>query len=56
MQNFYNLIAGEKNEQFQEKAALVSTFQAVKSGQDPIGYLVILKNLCFSKKYEQHPI
>ena len=40
----------------QEKEASNSTFQAVKSGQYPIGYLMILKKLCFLNQYEQHPI
>ena len=56
MQNIYNLIIGQTNKQLQEKAASVATFQAVKTGQNLIGYLIILKNLCFSNQSEQHPI
>ena len=56
MQKIYNLIVGQKNEQLQEKAALDATFQTVKTDQDPIGYLLILKKICFSNQSEQHPI
>ena len=48
MHKIYNLIVGQKNEQLQEKAASNATFQAVKTDQDPIGYLMILKKICFS--------
>ena len=47
---------GQKNEQLQEKVASDATFQAVKTDQDPIGYLLILKKICFSNQSEQHPI
>ena len=47
MHNIYNLIVGQTNEQIQEKAALDATLQAVKTDQDPIGYLMILKRICF---------
>ena len=56
MHNIYNLIAVQTNEQLHENAASDTTFQAVNSVQDPIGYLMILKKLCFSNQYEQHPI
>ena len=45
MQKIYNLIVGQTNEQLQEKAASDATFQAVKTDQDPIGYLMILKRI-----------
>ena len=44
------------NEKLQVKAASDATLQAVKTGLDPIVYLTILKNLCFSNQSEQHPI
>ena len=47
---------GQTNEQLQEKAASDATFQAVKTDQDPIGYLMILKKIFFSNQLEQHPI
>ena len=56
MHKIYNLIVGQTNEQLQEKAASDATFQAVKTDQDPIGYLMILKKICFSNQSEQHPI
>ena len=56
LHKIYNLIVGQTNEKFQEKAAYDTTLQAVNTGRDPIGYLMILKKLCFSKKSEQHPI
>ena len=46
----------QTNEQLQEKAASDATFQAVKTYQDPIGYLMILKRICFSNQSKQHPI
>ena len=56
MHKIYNLIVGQTNEQLQEKAASDATFQAVKTDQDPIGYLMIPKRICFSNQSEQHPI
>ena len=56
MHKIYNLILGQTNEQLQEKAASDATLQAVKTDRDPIGYLMILKNICFSNQSEQHPI
>ena len=56
MHNIYNLIVGQTNEQLQEKAASDATFQAVKTDRDPIGYLVILKNICFSNQSGKYPI
>ena len=47
MHKIYNLIVGQKNEQLQEKAASDTNFQAVKTDQYPIGYLMILKRICF---------
>ena len=35
MQNIYNLIVGQKNEQQQEKAVLDATVQSVNTDQDP---------------------
>ena len=45
MQKIYNLIVGPTNEELQEKAARDATFQVVKTDQDPIGYLIILKRI-----------
>ena len=56
MHKIYNLIVGQTNEQLQKKAASDATFQAVKTDRDPIGYLMILKNICFLNQSEQHPI
>ena len=56
MHKIYNLIVSQTKEQLQEKAASGAPFQAVKSDQDPVGYLMILKSICFSNQYEQHPI
>ena len=38
----YNLIGVQKNEKLQEKVASDVTFQAVKTGRYPIGYLMTL--------------
>ena len=56
MHKIYNLIVVQKNEQSQENPASDVTFQAVKTDQDPIGYLITLKRICFSNKSEKHPI
>ena len=56
MHKIYNLIVGQTNEQLQEKAASETTFQTVKTDKDPIGYLMILKSICFSNQSEQHTI
>ena len=37
MHKIYHLIAGQKNEQIQERTASDANFQAVKTSQDPIG-------------------
>ena len=42
MHNIYNLNLVQTNEQLQEKAASDATFKAVKTYQDPIGFLMIL--------------
>ena len=55
MHKIYNLIVGQTNEQVEEKAASDATFWAVKTDRDLIGYLVILKRMCFSNQSEQHP-
>ena len=47
MQKIYNLFVSQTNEQLQEKSASDATFQAVKTDQDPIGYLMILKRIWF---------
>ena len=52
----YNLIVGQTYEQLQEKESSDATFQVVNTDRYPIGYLMILKNICFSNKSEQHPI
>ena len=52
----YNLFVGQTNEQLQEKVASDATFQAVKTDRDPMCYLMILKNLCFSNQSEKYPI
>ena len=46
MHNIYNIILGHTKEKLQEKAESDATFQAAKTGRDPIGYLIILKKLC----------
>ena len=46
MYKIYNLIVGQTNEQLQEKAASDATFQGVKTDQDPISYLIMLKRIC----------
>ena len=56
MHTIYNLIKGQTNEQLQQRAALDDTFQAVKTDQHPIGYLMIMKRLCFSNQPKPHPI
>ena len=56
MHKIYNLIVGQTNKQSQEKAALEVNFQAVKTYQYLIGYLMILKRLCLSNNYDQNPI
>ena len=50
MHKIYNLIVGQTNEELQEKAAPDATFQVVKTDLDPIGYLLILKKICFSNQ------
>ena len=42
MHNIYNLIVGQINKKLQDKAVSKATFQAIKTGWDPIGYLMIL--------------
>ena len=56
MYKIYNVIVGQTNEQLQEKPASEYTFRVVKTYQDPIGYLMILKRLCFSNQSNQNPI
>ena len=56
MHNIYSLIVGQTNKQLHKKVALESTTQAVKTGQEPIGYIMIPKKLFFSNQYDQHPI
>ena len=56
MHKIYNLVVSQTNEKLKEKAASDSTFQAVKTGRDLIGYLMILKRLYLSNQSEQHPI
>ena len=56
MKKIYNLIVVHTNYQLHEKAASDATFQAAKTCQDPIGYLMIPKELCFSNQYENQPI
>ena len=56
MHKIYNLIVAQKNEQLQDKTAPDATFQAVKTDQYPIGYLMVLKKICLSNQSEQHPI
>ena len=47
MHKIYNLILVQINKQLQENAELESTFQEIKTDQDLIGYLIILKMICF---------
>ena len=55
-QKICNFIVSQTNEKLHDKVASNATFQAVKAGQDPNGYLSILKNICFSNKLKQHPV
>ena len=55
MHNIYNLIIGQTNKKIQEKASSDAAFQVINTYQDPIGYLMILKNICFSNQLEEHP-
>ena len=56
MNKTYNIIVIHPNKKLQEKAALYTTFQAVKKCQYNIGYLITLKKFCFLKQSKQHPI
>ena len=56
MHKIYNLILDQTNEELQEKAVSNITFQTVNTDIYPIGYLMILKRICFSNQSEQHPI
>ena len=56
MHNIYNITVVQNKEQLQEKASSDATLQAVKTDRDPIGYLMILKRICFSNQSEEHPI
>ena len=47
MHKVYNIIVGQTNEQLQENAASDATLQEVKTDRYPIGYLIILKKICF---------
>ena len=47
MHKIYNIIVGKKNKQLQKNETSDATFQVVKTGWDPIGYLMILKKLWF---------
>ena len=47
MHKIYNLIVGQKDKQLQEKAASDATFQAIKTDRYRLGYLMILKMICF---------
>ena len=56
MHKIYNIIVGQTNGRLQKKAALYATFQAVKTDRYLVGYLIILKSICFSNHSEQHLI
>ena len=56
MHKIYNIIVGQTDEQLQDKAVSEATFQAVKTDQYPIGYLMILQRIYFSNHPEHHPI
>ena len=56
MHKIYNIIVGQTNEQMHQKAASDATFQAVKTSQYLIVYLMILNKLCLLKQSNQHPI
>ena len=45
MHKIYNIIVGQTNGKFHEKAASGATFQVINSVRYPIGYLIILKKL-----------
>ena len=45
MHKIYNLLVGQTNKKLQENAASETNFQAVKTDQEPIGHLMILKRI-----------
>ena len=47
MHKIYNIILVQTNMQLQKKEELGANFQTIKTGRDPIGYLMIPKKLCF---------
>ena len=47
MHKIYKLIVGQISYQLKEKVASDATLQSFNTAQDPIGYLMILKKLCF---------
>ena len=47
MQNIYNIIVGQTNEQLQDEAAWEATLNVFNTGQDYIGHLMILKKIFF---------
>ena len=49
VQNNYNLIVGQTNEQLKDKSEYDCTFQEANTGQYPIVYLMTLEKLCFLK-------
>ena len=56
MQKIYNIIVGHKKNHLQEKVSSDATLQAANTGQDPIGYMMVLNKLCFSNQSEKHLI
>ena len=56
MHKIYNILVYQTKDQLHDNLASKATFQVVKTGRYPIGYLIILNNIFFSNQYEQHPI
>ena len=51
MQKIYHIIVVQINKQLQDKAESDATFLAFETDQYRIGYLMILKRICFSNQY-----
>ena len=54
MHKIYNLILVQINQQLQENAASNAKLQAVKTGRESIGHLMILNKVSVSNKSKQH--
>ena len=56
MHKIYNLIVFQKNNNYNRAWRRTPLNRRVKTDRYLIGYLMILKGICFSNKSEQHPI